>query len=216
MRHISRRSGSGCQPGRGRGVYCSDACWWGTVQVTRGDMFMRPIRKDVSMARVGFIVGTLALAGCVPSAYVYDYPQAGYYSSGYGYYSTVQPGYYAQPGNYYYAQPGYFGQTGSPPTVVYYEQDRDGDSHDRDHDRHDGGNDVDRHDRDGHDGRNDHYSQDGRSGRPVPHGRNPCAGSACGPSGDASGPPATRDQTESRGSKRSDRDSRTGKRVALD
>ena len=131
---------------------------------------MRPIRNGVSTAHVALIVGALALTGCVPGAYVYDYPPDGYYSGGYGYYSTVQPGYYAESG--YYGRPGYYGPTGHPPPVVYYDHDHDRDRMDRGrdgHDAHDGRNGRDGHDRDGHDGRNERGTEDGHAVRPPPH-----------------------------------------------
>ena len=65
----------------------------------------------------------LALAGCVPSGFIYDLPQDRYYNSGSSYYSAGTTGYYGQP--YYYGQPGYY------PRVVYADHD-----HDRDDCRH--------------------------------------------------------------------------------
>jgi hypothetical protein len=81
---------------------------------------MRPLDPTV---RCTLLLGTLALAGCVPSGFVYDLPQDRYYSSGSSYYSAGTPGYYGQP--YYHGQPGYY------PRVVYADHD-----HDRDDCRH--------------------------------------------------------------------------------
>ncbi len=174
-----------------------------------GDMLMRPFRIVVSTARVAFTVGTLALTGCVPSAYVYDTPQNYYNGGGNGYYSTVQPS--------YYGYPGYYTPTRYPPPVVYLDHDYDrndrnrgghdgdkyGDRHDPGHGWHDDGrNDHDRHDREAVGSPPHHPSPPGvNPDRPPPHvappqgsgpsppvppGRNPCAGSRkCGPSGEA-------------------------------
>jgi len=85
---------------------------------------MRPLnRPDSTTVRFGLLLGTLALAGCVPSGFVYDLPQNRYYDSGGSYYSGGTPGYYGQP--YYYGQPGQY------PRVVYVDHD-----HDRDDCRH--------------------------------------------------------------------------------
>ena len=81
---------------------------------------MRPLnRPDSTTVRFGLLLGTLALAGCVPSGFVYDLPQNRYYDSGGSYYSGGTPGYYGQP--YYYGQPGQY------PRVVYVDHDHDRD-----------------------------------------------------------------------------------------
>ena len=84
---------------------------------------MRPLDRLDSTVRCTLLLGTLALAGCVPSGFVYDLPQDRYYNSGSSYYSAGTPGYYGQP--YYYGQPGHY------PRVVYVDHD-----HDRDDCRH--------------------------------------------------------------------------------
>ena len=114
--------------------------------------------------RIALAAGALVLAGCVPSAYVYDDLPSVHYGSGgapyppayyYGY-----PGYYGYPR--YYATPRYYGYSPYPPRVVYYDHDHRGD--DCRHPSHrDGrqGDDRDRHDRNDR----DHPPQD-HDGRP--------------------------------------------------
>lgn len=85
---------------------------------------MRPLDRLDSTVRFALLFGTLVLAGCVPSGFIYDLPQDRYYDRGSSYYSAGTPGYYGQP--YYYGQPGYY------PRVVYADHD-----HDRDDCRHD-------------------------------------------------------------------------------
>lgn len=107
---------------------------------------MRPLDPTV---RCTVLLGTLALAGCVPSGFVYDLPQDRYYSSGSSYYSAGTPGYYGQP--YYYGQPGYY------PRVVYADHD-----HDRDDCRHESHRDP----RDERSERNDRDRRDTPADRP--------------------------------------------------
>lgn len=107
---------------------------------------MRPLDPT---ARCTVLLGTLALAGCVPSGFVYDLPQDRYYSSGSSYYSAGTPGYYGQP--YYYGQPGYY------PRVVYADHD-----HDRDDCRHESHRDR----RDERNERNDRDRRDAPADKP--------------------------------------------------
>lgn len=77
----------------------------------------------------GLILASLALAGCVPGAYVQDYPQDGYYyGSGGSYYRGPYSNYYGYPGYYgsgYYGS-GYYGSSYYyRPRVVYYDHDHD-------------------------------------------------------------------------------------------
>lgn len=92
---------------------------------------MRPLNRLGPTVRCTLFLGTLALAGCVPSGFVYDLPQDRYYNSGSSYYSAGTPGYYGQP--YYYGQPGYY------PRVVYADHDhaRDDCRHESHRDRRD-------------------------------------------------------------------------------
>ena len=64
---------------------------------------MRPLDRLDSTVRFALLLGTLVLAGCVPSGFIYDLPQDRYYNSESSYYSAGTPGYYGQP--YYYGQP---------------------------------------------------------------------------------------------------------------
>jgi len=114
--------------------------------------------------RIACAAGALALAGCVPSAYLYDDPPQAYYGGGYGYHP---------PPASYYAYPGYYGPVYAPPRVVYVDHDHRGDdcrheSH-RDQRPH---HDRDRQDRD----------PDPPADRPPPV-REPCAGKKCGSPG---------------------------------
>jgi hypothetical protein len=104
-------------------------------------MSMRTPCKGGSRTRYALLAGTLALAGCVPSGFVYDLPQGGYYGSGSGDYSATRPAYYGQP--VYYGQPGY------DPRVVYVDHDHDRDDcrHESHRDRRDERNEQDDRDR---------------------------------------------------------------------
>lgn len=84
---------------------------------------MRPLNRLDSSVRCVLLSGALALAGCVPSGFIYDLPQERYYNSGGRYYSAAAPG--------FYGQPAYYGQSGYAPRVVYVDHD-----HDRDDCRH--------------------------------------------------------------------------------
>jgi hypothetical protein len=103
---------------------------------------MRPPDRLDSTVRFALLIGTLVLAGCVPSGFIYDLPQDRYYDRGSNYYSAGTPGYYGQP--YYYGQPGNY------PRVVYVDHD-----HDRDDCRHESHRDQrdERHERDDRDRR---------------------------------------------------------------
>jgi hypothetical protein len=92
------------------------------------------------------LLGTLGLAGCVPSGFIYDLPQDRYYGSGGGYDSAVAPGPYGLP--YYHARPGV------GPRVVYV---------DHDHDRNDCRHESHRHHRGE---RNDRNRRDASADRP--------------------------------------------------
>jgi hypothetical protein len=114
---------------------------------------MRPLNRPDSNLRCGLLLGTLALAGCVPSGFVYDLPQHRYYDNGSSYYSAGTPGYYGQP--YYYGQPGQY------PRVVYVDHD-----HDRDDCRHESH-------RDRREERNDRNERSDRDRRDAPSDRPP-------------------------------------------
>jgi hypothetical protein len=114
---------------------------------------MRPLDRLDSTVRCALLLGTLALAGCVPSGFVYDLPQDRYYNSGSSYYSAGTTSYYGQP--YYYGQPGYY------PRVVYADHD-----HDRDDCRHESH-------RDRRDERNEQNEQNDRDRRDAPADRPP-------------------------------------------
>lgn len=102
----------------------------GTPPVDDGDKLMRPIRTGISKARLLVVLAPLALAGCVPGAYVHDYPQDDYYYGSYGSYGSGGA-YYRGPYSNYYGYPGYYGSSyyGSSyyyrPRVVYYDHDHD-------------------------------------------------------------------------------------------
>lgn len=113
---------------------------------------MRPLDRLDSTVRCTLLLGTLALAGCVPSGFVYDLPQDRYYSSGSSYYSAGTTGYYGQP--YYYGQPGYY------PRVVSADHD-----HDRDDCRHESHRDR-RDERNARNERNDRDPRDAPADRP--------------------------------------------------
>lgn len=124
----------------------------GTPLVDDGDKLMRPIRTGISKARLLAVLAPLALAGCVPGAYVQDYPQGGYYSgSGGSYYRGPYSNYSGYPGYYgsgYYGSSYYGSGYHYRPRVVYYDHDHDDrdcrhESH-RDRRQYD---DMDRHDR---------------------------------------------------------------------
>jgi len=142
---------------------------------------MENTRTRVLSMRIACAAGALALAGCVPSAYLYDDPPQAYYGGGYGYHP---------PPASYYAYPGYYGPVYAPPRVVYVDHDHRGDgcrheSH-RDQRPH---HDRDRQDRDPgpHDGREDREPQGVRGMSPPadrpPPVREPCAGKKCGSPG---------------------------------
>ena len=127
---------------------------------------MENTRTRVLSMRIACAAGALALAGCVPSAYLYDDPPQAYYGGGYGYYP---------PPTGYYAYPGYYGPVYAPPRVVYVDHDHRGDdcrheSH-RDQRPH---HDRDRQDRD-----------PGPPADDAPPVREPCAGKKCGSPGTA-------------------------------
>lgn len=86
---------------------------------------MRPIPRGFSKARIGFVVGTLALTGCVPGAYVYEDAPVAYYGGGSAYYTSPAPAYYGYPG--YHGYPGYYRYAPYPPRVVYVDHDHRGD-----------------------------------------------------------------------------------------
>ena len=111
-----------------------------TTLASNRDPSMRPLTRLDSTVRCALLLGTLVLAGCVPSGFVYDLPQDRYYSSGSSYYSAGTPGYYGQP--FYYGQPGY------SPRVVYvdHQHDRDDCRHESHRHRRDERNDRDRRD----------------------------------------------------------------------
>lgn len=162
---------------------------------------MRPLNRLDATMRCALVLGTLGLAGCVPSGFVYDLPQDRYYNSGSSYYSTGTSGYYGQP--YYYGQSGYY------PRVVYVDHD-----HDRDDCRHE----SHRERRDERNARNDRDRRDAPADRPpaprAPRGvtpkdpaptarseadRNHCAGGKkCGPAVQAIEVDARRRRTETR------------------
>ena len=159
---------------------------------------MRPLNRLDSTVRCTLLLGTLVLAGCVPSGFVYDLPQDRYYNSGSRYYSAGTPGYDGQP--YYYGQPGQY------PRVIYVDHD-----HDRDDCRHESH-------RDRRDDRNDRGRRDAPADRqPAPRaprgvtpkdpaqtarpdaGRNTCAsGKKCGPPAQTTEADAPRRRTETR------------------
>jgi hypothetical protein len=113
---------------------------------------MRPLDRLDSTVRCTLLLGTLTLAGCVPSGFVYDLPQDRYYNSGSSYYSAGTSGYYGQP--YYYGQPGQY------PRVVYVDHD-----HDRDDCRHESHRDR-REQRNGPNERSDRDRRDAPADRP--------------------------------------------------
>jgi len=166
---------------------------------------MQPLNRFDSTVRCALLLGTLVLAGCVPSGFVYDLPQDRYYNSGGSYYSAGTPGYYGQP--FYYGQPGYY------PRVVYADHD-----HDRDDCRHESHRDR----RDERNERNDRDRRDAPADRPpsprAPRGvtpkdpaptarpeagRNHCAGGKkCGPSAQTTEVDVPRRRTQTRDDRR--------------
>lgn len=135
----------------------------GTQRVDDGDKLMRPIRTGISKARLFAVLAPLALAGCVPGAYVHDYPQDGYYyGSGGSYYRGPNSDYYSN----YYGHPGYYGSSYYyRPRVVYYDHDHD----DRDcrHESHRDRRQYD--DRDRHDRGRYRDERDSDRAVPAPH-----------------------------------------------
>jgi hypothetical protein len=73
---------------------------------------MGPLGIDSVKVCLGGLLATVGLTGCVPGAYVSDYPGSRYYGSGYGYSSAAPLG--------YSGQPGYYGRAYYTPPVVYY------------------------------------------------------------------------------------------------
>lgn len=144
----------------------------------------------------------LALAGCVPTTYVYDDAPAPYDGGGYGHHAPsagyyAYPGYYAYAGYYaypgYYAYSGYYGAVHAAPRLVYHHHDHRGDDcrHESHRERRPPG------DRDGRDhGRPQHARDDHPQGplrgvappadRPPP-APNRCAGKKCANPGAAPG-----------------------------
>lgn len=134
---------------------------------------MRSNGRDGSATRVALVLGTLAVAGCVPGAYVHEVPGTYYGGSG-----TYYP-----PPTHYYGSPGYYGYAPYAPRVVYVDHDHRGD--DCRHQSHRGGNDH-----------NDHNDRNDRDDRiDQRHHRDPPAGPQAG-----AGPPAA--TPEDRGSRR--------------
>jgi hypothetical protein len=135
-------------------------------------------RTRVASMCIACAAGAIALAGCVPSAYLYDDPPPAYYGGGNGYYP---------PPTGYYAYPGYYGPVHAPPRIVYVDHGHRGDDcrheshrdqrphHDRDRQDHGAG---------AHDGREEREPQGegGMSPRAddAPPARDPCAGRKCG------------------------------------
>lgn len=78
---------------------------------------MRPLGIDIGKACLGGILATVSLGGCVPGAFVSDYPESRYYIPGYGYSSAARLG--------YSSQPGYYGRNYYNPPIVYYGHDHD-------------------------------------------------------------------------------------------
>lgn len=144
----------------------------GTPLLDDGDMLMRPLRTGISKARLLAVLAPLALAGCVPGAYVQDYPQDGYYyGSGGSNYRGPYSNYYGYPGYYgsgYYGS-GYYYR----PRVVYYDHDHD----DRDcrHESHRDRRQYDHQDR--HDRGRFRDERDADRAGPAPH-RLPPSGAA--------------------------------------
>lgn len=138
-----------------------------------GEMLMQAFRSRLLNIRFALALGTLAVAGCVPRAYVFEDAPGNYYGSGSGYYSTVQPVYYGYTG--YYGYQGYYPPARYPPTVVYHDHGDDRAGHR--HEGHDDGRYDDRHDsgHDRQDSGNDHGRNDSGHGRQdsgSDHGRN--------------------------------------------
>jgi hypothetical protein len=161
---------------------------------------MRFERHGNVVTRTALVAGALALAGCVPNAYLYDAAPAVRYGSGGAPYPPAH--YYGDP--WYYAHPGVYGHAPYPPRVVYHDHDHRGD--DCRHPSHRDGRHGD--DRDGHD-RNDRdrppQDRDGRPDRrppddgpamPPPQWRNPPR--AVSPEGPGS-PPQARPTTTDAG-----------------
>ena len=168
---------------------------------------MQPLNRFDSTVRCALLLGTLVLAGCVPSSFVYDLPQDRYYNSGGSYYSAGTPGYYGQPN--YYGQPGYY------PRGVYddHDHDRDACRHESHRDRRD-----ERNERNERNQRNDRDRSDAPADRPpsprAPRGvtpkdpaptarpeadRNHCSGGKkCGPAAQTTEVEAPRRRTGTR------------------
>lgn len=154
---------------------------------------MKNTPGGVSISRIAWAVGTLALAGCVPGAYVYDDSPTMYYGGGYGYYP---------PPNGYYAYPGYYAPVYSRPRVVYVDHDHRGDDC-----RHESHRDPRPHRDRGEQGRDQGPGDDARDREPrgvrgmsppadrPPPVRNPCAGKKCGAPG---APPEVKEPREPR------------------
>lgn len=154
---------------------------------------MKNIPTGVALRRIACAAGVLALAGCVPSAYVYDDSPSMYHGDGYGYYP---------PPSGYYAYPGYYRPVYPPPRVVYVDHDHRGD--DCRHDSHRDPRpprDRDGQDRDPgpHDGRQDREPRGVRGVSPpadrAPPVRDPCPGKKCGSPG---APPEVKEPREPR------------------
>jgi len=79
---------------------------------------MRPVHRCVTPRRLGLVVGTLAITGCVSIPYGYEYPQDNRYLYGYGQYATPPPG-------YYWWYPRQYGSSGYPPPIVVVRDDHD-------------------------------------------------------------------------------------------
>jgi hypothetical protein len=170
---------------------------------------MHGTRGRFSRLHVAGVAGTLALAGCVPSAYVYDDAPTAYYGGGYAY-QLPPAGYYAYPGHY--AAPGYYAPVYAPPRVVYVDHEHRGDDcrHESHREQRSPG------DRDGQDrGRPQHDRNDHQQGsvrgvvrpadRPAPD-PNRCSGRKCGSVGAA---PSTGESQDPRAQARRGLQSRT-------
>ena len=90
---------------------------------------MRLVRRCVTPGRLGLVVGTLAITGCVAIPSGYEHPQDDRYLYGYGRYAAPLPGY-----NWWYPHQygpaGYYGLAGYPPPIVVVRDDRNGHRHD--------------------------------------------------------------------------------------
>ena len=90
---------------------------------------MRLVRRCVTPGRLGLVVGTLAITGCVAIPSGDEYSHGNHYLYGYRQYAAPPPGYYW----WYprqYGPSGYYRPAGYPPPIVVVRDDRNDHHHD--------------------------------------------------------------------------------------